>query len=62
MRFTLINPKPSDRSIFRKNIGRALLNKQRDSDYLGVWDTDYTRRGYAKHTAATAVVRGRTVA
>lgn len=29
MRFTQINPKPSDRSIFRKNIGRALLNKQR---------------------------------
>lgn len=42
MKFTLINPKPSDRSIFRKNIGRALLNKQNDSDYLRVWDIDYT--------------------
>jgi hypothetical protein len=29
MNFTHTNPKPSDRSIFRKNIGRALLNKQR---------------------------------
>lgn len=44
MRFTQINPKPSDRSIFRKNIGRALLNKQKDSDYLRVWDIDYTSR------------------
>lgn len=42
MKFTRINPKPSDRSIFRKNIGRALLNKQGDSDYLGVWNIDYT--------------------
>jgi hypothetical protein len=41
MKFTLINPKPSDRSIFRKNIGRALLNKQKDFDYLKVWDIDY---------------------
>ena len=42
MKFTQTNPKPSDRSIFRKNIGRALLNKQRDSDYLRVWNIDYT--------------------
>jgi hypothetical protein len=28
MNFTQTNPKPLDRSIFRKNIGRALLNKQ----------------------------------
>ena len=27
MNFSIANPKPSDRSIFRKNIGRALLNK-----------------------------------
>ena len=27
LNFTIANPKPSDRSIFRKNIGRALLNK-----------------------------------
>lgn len=33
-------PKPSDRSIFRKNIGRALLNRRED-DYLKVWDVDF---------------------
>lgn len=33
-------PKPSDRSIFRKNIGRALLNGERDP-YLKVWDIDF---------------------
>jgi hypothetical protein len=37
-----MNSKPSDRSIFRKNIGRTLLNKQRDYDYLKVWETDFT--------------------
>ena len=42
MKFTQTNPKPSDRSIFRKNIGRALLNKQRDFDYLKVWEIDFT--------------------
>lgn len=30
-----------DRSIFRKNIGRALLNKARDP-YLAVWELDFT--------------------
>lgn len=34
---------PKDRSIFRKNIGRALL--QRDQDpYLSVWDIDFIPR------------------
>ena len=42
IKFTKTNPKPSDRSIFRKNIGRALLNKQGDLDYLKVWDIDFT--------------------
>ena len=42
MQFTQGNSKPSDRSIFRKNIGRALLNKQGDFDYLKVWDIDFT--------------------
>ncbi len=32
-----------DRSIFRKNIGRAMLNKNNDS-YLGVWDIDLTSK------------------
>jgi hypothetical protein len=36
MKFAQMNSKPSDRSIFRKNIGRALLNKQGDIDYLKV--------------------------
>lgn len=30
MNFDRNKPKPSDRSIFRKNIGRALLNKNND--------------------------------
>ena len=30
-----------NRSIFRKNIGRCLLNKSRDP-YLAVWDIDFT--------------------
>lgn len=32
--------KPSDRSIFRRNIGRALLNKDKDS-YLEVWEIEF---------------------
>jgi hypothetical protein len=38
--FTIANPKPSDRSIFRKNIGRALLNKN-DDYYMKIWNIDY---------------------
>jgi len=34
-------PKPSDRSIFRKNLGRAILNKNNDS-YLQIWNVDFT--------------------
>jgi bifunctional DNA-binding transcriptional regulator/antitoxin component of YhaV-PrlF toxin-antitoxin module len=32
-----------DRSIFRKNIGRAILNKNKD-DYLKIWELDLTTR------------------
>jgi len=32
-----------DRSIFRKNIGRALLNKSKD-DYLSIWELDLTTK------------------
>ena len=32
-----------DRSIFRKNIGRALLNREND-DYLKLWELDLTTR------------------
>ena len=35
--------KPSDRSILRKNIGRALLNKDKDP-YLEIWNISFTER------------------
>ena len=35
--------KPSDRSILRKNIGRALLNKDNDS-YLKIWNINFVKR------------------
>jgi|Deesub1362A_J573_1020465.scaffolds.fasta_scaffold01036_13 hypothetical protein len=41
MNFKSNRPKPSDRSIFRKNIGRALLNKNSDP-YLSIWEIDFT--------------------
>jgi hypothetical protein len=41
MRFTQDQSAPHDRSIFRKHIGRALLNKTGDS-YLSVWDLHFT--------------------
>ncbi|MCX8182769.1 MAG: hypothetical protein N3D12_06595 [Candidatus Methanomethyliaceae archaeon] len=34
--------KPSDRSIFRLNIGKILLSKNKDS-YLQIWDIDFTK-------------------
>jgi len=40
MDFGPSRPKPSDRSIFRKNIGRALLNRDRDP-YLATWERDF---------------------
>jgi hypothetical protein len=43
MNFSNTTPKPSDRSIFRKNIGRALLNKYHD-DYLEIWGKDFTSK------------------
>ena len=41
MNFNKMKPKPSDRSIFRKHIGRTLLNKEKD-EYLKIWDKDFT--------------------
>jgi hypothetical protein len=41
MGFTSLKSAPHDRSIFRKNIGRAILNKHEDS-YLRTWETDFT--------------------
>ena len=40
MDFDKDKPKPSDRSIFRKNIGKALLNKNKDP-YLKIWEIDF---------------------
>lgn len=40
MNFGKDKPKPSDRSIFRKNIGRALLNRDKE-DYLQIWEIDF---------------------
>lgn len=39
---------PKDRSIFRKNIGRALLKKQK-SDYLNVWEIDFIKKKNRQH-------------
>lgn len=43
MNFNQMKPAPKDRSIFRKNIGRALLNKEEDA-YLTIWNIDFTPR------------------
>jgi len=43
MNFDRKNSKPSDRSIFRKNIGRAILNRDKD-DYIKIWEIDFTSR------------------
>lgn len=43
MNFDKKRPAPHERSIFRKNIGRALLNKKSDN-YLRVWEMDFTSR------------------
>jgi len=43
MNFNSVKAAPKDRSIFRKNIGRALLNKEED-DYLKIWNIDFTPR------------------
>jgi hypothetical protein len=40
MNFNKDNPKPSDRSIFRKNIGRAILSQD---SYLRTWEIDFTK-------------------
>lgn len=47
MDFTIANPKPSDRSIFRKNIGRTVLNKENDY-YHKIWDIDFTTKENSK--------------
>lgn len=43
MDFNSTQAAPRERSIFRKNIGRALLNKQK-SNYLDIWEIDFTNK------------------
>jgi len=43
MNFDSMKAAPKDISIFRKNIGRALLNKQ-GSPYMKIWNIDLTSR------------------
>lgn len=43
MNFSRNQAAPKDRSIFRKNIGRALLGKSK-SDYLKIWNIDFTKK------------------
>lgn len=43
MNFDSMRPAPKERSIFRLNIGRALLNKQ-GSSYMKIWNIDFTSR------------------
>ena len=43
MIFDKMKAKPSDRSSFRKNIGKALLNIEKD-DYSKIWEIDFTTK------------------
>jgi hypothetical protein len=43
LNFSKNNSKPSDRSVFRQNLGRALLNKQND-EYLKIWNIDFLNK------------------
>lgn len=43
MNFDSDRSPPHDRSIFRKNIGRAILNKE-NNPYLDTWNIDFTTR------------------
>lgn len=43
MIFDAAKPSPHDRSIFRKHVGRALLNRDKDG-YLQIWNRDFMKR------------------
>ena len=43
MNFNQMKSAPKDRSIFRKNIGRAMLTREND-EYLKIWNIDFTSR------------------
>jgi hypothetical protein len=44
MKFDATKSRPHDRSIFRKNLGRALLARDGDP-YLEIWNHDFTKDG-----------------
>ncbi len=46
-----MRPAPKDRSIFRKNLGRAILNQSR-SKYVKTWEVDFTTRTNREHKGA----------
>lgn len=56
MNFDSKQAAPRERSIFRKNIGRALLNK-RKSGYLNIWEIDFTDRKTREQKAHLRNVR-----
>jgi hypothetical protein len=41
MNFNELRPAPKDRSIFRKNLGRTIINMERPG-YLKIWNIDFT--------------------
>ncbi len=43
MNFDINKPTPSDRSIFRTNIGRVIVNMKKN-DYLKIWEIDFTSK------------------
>ena len=43
MNFDKTQSPPHDRSIFRTNLGRAILNKEKN-DYLKIWNLDFTTK------------------
>ena len=47
--FDKYKPAPKDRSIFRKNIGRAIINKTRP-EYLPIWEIDFMTSGNRSHS------------
>jgi hypothetical protein len=55
MKFNQYQPNPSDRSIFRKNIGWTILNRAKN-DYLELWETDFTTRANRIQTGAKRVL------
>jgi hypothetical protein len=51
MEFSQNQAAPKDRSIFRKNLGRSLLHRDRDP-YEPIWNIDFTTRASRERNAA----------